>query len=94
MDQGEKRKANYSNSESNKRAKPSDEPKPSGFEKELANFDPIVSSKLKLRRPPLSPLNPSTDAVVFQQLDLDHYIGRRVVLFIYNFIVLSMHVCV
>ena len=73
MEQGEKRKLEYPNTD-NKRAK-SEETKPSGFENELANFDPIVSPKLKWRRPPLAALNPSKDAVVFQQLDLDHYIG-------------------
>lgn len=28
------------------------------------------------RRPPAPALNPSTDTLVFQQIDLDHYLGK------------------
>jgi hypothetical protein len=72
---GEKRKLDYPNS-NNKRTK-SEETKPSGFEKELAKFGPAESRALKWRRPPLPSLNASKDALVFQQLDLDHYIGKK-----------------
>lgn len=72
---GEKRKLDYPNS-NNKRTK-SEETKPSGFEKELAKFGPAESRALKWRRPPLPSLNASKDALVFQQLDLDHYIGQH-----------------
>jgi DNA polymerase delta subunit 1 len=33
----------------------------------------------KWARPDLPPINPKTDAVVFQQLDVDHYVGHPMV---------------
>lgn len=72
---GEKRKTDYPNSNGSKRAK-SDERKPSGFECELAKFGPTESRTSKWCRPPLPSLDISKDALIFQQLDLDHYIGK------------------
>jgi hypothetical protein len=33
-------------------------------------------TSIKWARPDLPPLNPKTDAVVFQQIDVDHYNGK------------------
>jgi hypothetical protein len=72
---GEKRKIDHSNSNA-KRTK-SEETKPSGFEQELAKLSSRSSRALKWCRPPLPSLNASNDALFFQQLDLDHYIGKK-----------------
>ena len=72
---GEKRKIDYPNSNA-KRTK-SEETKPSGFEEELAKLSGAESRALKWRRPPLPSLDASKDALVFQQLDLDHYVGNE-----------------
>lgn len=34
------------------------------------------STSQKWSRPDLPPINPKTDAVVFQQIDVDHYTGQ------------------
>lgn len=36
----------------------------------------LRTSHVKWARPNLPPINPKTDAVVFQQIDIDHYIGQ------------------
>ena len=71
---GEKRKLDHPYSD-NKRKKSSDV-KPSGFEVELAKLGPNESRSSKWHRPPLPSLDASKDALVFQQLDLEHYIGK------------------
>ena len=72
---GDKRKLDYPNS-NNKRSK-SEDTKPTGFEQELAKFGPAESRVSTWRRPALPSLDASKDALVFQQLDLDHYIGKQ-----------------
>lgn len=64
---------------------------PSTFEEELAMFESIdyeeggtsqlpssqggSQQRHKWRRPPLPNLDPSSDAIIFQQIDIDHYVG-------------------
>lgn len=75
MDRGsDKRNLDYPNS-ANKRAK-IEEARSSGFEEELAKLGSTESRTLKWRRPDLPFLDVSKDALIFQQLDLDHYIGK------------------
>eukprot|EP00057_Strongylocentrotus_purpuratus_P014925 XP_011669399.1 PREDICTED: DNA polymerase delta catalytic subunit-like [Strongylocentrotus purpuratus] len=43
----------------------------------LPSSDPKSQSKHpKWPRPPLAPIDPSKDSIVFQQIDLEHYIGK------------------
>ena len=51
------------------------------FEEELAMFDTQfnkTSSKSKLRRPPVRSIDPTKDSVVFQQIEVDHYVGSHI----------------
>ena len=76
---GEKRKTVEASTSSNKRAKGEDEPKGSRFEEELASIASkgARQSQSKWQRPLLPPLDPAKDSITFQQLDLDHYIGKN-----------------
>ncbi|XP_030845112.1 DNA polymerase delta catalytic subunit isoform X2 [Strongylocentrotus purpuratus] len=45
----------------------------------LPSSDPKSQSKHpKWPRPPLAPIDPSKDSIVFQQIDLEHYIGSHI----------------
>ena len=52
------------------------------FEDELALFESAEMEealrKQRWRRPSVSPFDPSTDPLIFQQIDIDHYIGEPI----------------
>ncbi|XP_046862075.1 DNA polymerase delta catalytic subunit-like [Xenia sp. Carnegie-2017] len=52
------------------------EVKPSGFERELAKLGIAENPTSKWRRPPLPVIDEANDNILFQQLDIDHYIGK------------------
>ncbi|XP_052225251.1 DNA polymerase delta catalytic subunit-like [Dreissena polymorpha] len=74
-----------------KKAKVEDEDE-MDFEAELAMMDDIdmggvevvgagpddVMTSAKWARPPVGPIDPAKDTITFQQIDLDHYIGRHI----------------
>lgn len=76
MDGTQKRKGSPDASSSAKRPR-NDDGKGGGFEEELAALD-FVNDKnpsAKWSRPAVPKLNPLTDDIVFQQLEVDNYIG-------------------
>ena len=81
MDGTQKRKGSPDQSSSAKRSRNENDSSSHGgsFEKELAAFreDTVAyrNPTANWPRPPVPSLNPSTDKIVFQQLELDHYVG-------------------
>ena len=88
MDGGQKRKSELSDSSSSKRQRSVESSPPNsqggGFEDELASLEPLdsgeqtsrASPSLKWPRPPVGAFDPAKDSVEFQQLEVDHYIGK------------------
>lgn len=74
---GEKRKPVDTLNSNNKRAKSEDDSQGSSFERELMTLASTSCLNTKWSRPSLPALDPKTDSVTFQQLDLDHYIGEK-----------------
>ncbi|XP_013790883.1 DNA polymerase delta catalytic subunit-like, partial [Limulus polyphemus] len=81
----------FQSSQSNKRSRRDDDNEPLDFEAELALMDSVeeeiqlesqgegpenLSTSSKWSRPTPPPLNPEKDSLVFQQLDIAHYIGQ------------------
>ncbi|XP_074639008.1 DNA polymerase delta catalytic subunit-like [Acropora palmata] len=83
MDGTQKRKGSPDQSSSAKRSRNENDSSSDGgsFEKELAAFreDTVAyrNPTANWPRPPVPNLNPSTDKIVFQQLELDHYVGKH-----------------
>lgn len=80
MDGTQKRKGSPEGSNSAKRPRNDDGNSGSqggGFEEELAALDraPDKNPAAKWPRPAVPKLNPSTDNIVFQQLEVDNYLG-------------------
>ena len=79
MESENKRKVDSQASSSAKRWR-GDEEDSSSFEKELATLASAktgqASRAARRRRPPLPTIDPNSDKIVFQQLDLEHYIGK------------------
>ena len=80
MDGTQKRKGSPDGSNSAKRARNDDGTSGSqggGFEEELAALDAVADRNPSATwpRPPVPNLNPSTDNIVFQQLEVDNYLG-------------------
>lgn len=80
MEGNQKRKGSPDASSSAKRSRNDDGISASqggGFEQELAGLDAAddKNPSSKWARPPVRKLNPSTDNIVFQQLEVDNYIG-------------------
>ena len=94
MDGTQKRKGSPDGSNSAKRARNDDGnsgSKGGGFEEELAAFDAVADKNpsTKWPRPPVPNLNPSTDNIVFQQLEVDNYLG----LYIYAYFSINLFLC-
>ena len=77
---GDKRKHDNANniSEDVHKRRKLNEVKPSGFERELAKLGIAENPTSKWRRPPLPVIDEANDNILFQQLDIDHYIGMTV----------------
>ena len=68
---------------SRKRVRSDDSEEPFSFEEELASFDSLKRSgsatcRFRWCRPDPPQISPAHDEVVFQQIDIDHYIGEPV----------------
>lgn len=76
MDGTQKRKGSQEGSSSAKRSR-NDEGTSSGFEEELASLGEISikNPQSKWPRPAVPKINASTDSIVFQQLEVDNYLG-------------------
>lgn len=85
MDGTQKRKGSPDQSSSAKRSRNENDSSSQGgsFEKELAAFreDTVAyrNPTASWPRPAVPNFNPSTDNIVFQQLELDHYIGMYMI---------------
>ena len=76
-----KRKNEEADSLSLKKARPQDDDSFGDvmtFEEELAMLDELEGSNAKVRRPPVRSIDPKKDAIVFQQLEVDHYVGTHI----------------
>ena len=80
MENGQKRKENSppSSSSSSKRRRGDEDGSEgaAGFERELAALQATADPTSKWSRPPVPSFDPATDAMVFQQLEVDHYTGE------------------
>ena len=76
MDGTQKRKGSQDGSSSAKRSR-HDDGTSGGFEEELASLGEvsIKNPQSKWPRPVVPKINASTDSIVFQQLEVDNYIG-------------------
>lgn len=76
MDSAQKRKGSEEVGSSAKRSR-HDEGNPRTFEEELALLGEVVDKDPahKWSRPAAPKLNPSSESLVFQQLEVDNYIG-------------------
>jgi len=80
-----KRKSEEELSFSQKKPKLNDESFGMSFEEELALLQSLegspseeISRAAKVRRPPVRSIDPQKDSVVFQQIEVDHYVGSHV----------------
>jgi len=86
MDGNQKRKGDFGESSTSKKAKNDDfmGVQPSRFESELASLHSsdagttsvALDPKTKWKRPPLPAIDPAKDSIEFQQLDVENYIGK------------------
>lgn len=87
MDSSQKRKVDFNETSSSKRSRNDDDFKgvqPSRFENELASLQDTDTTKAssrgnpkaKWKRPPVPTLRPEHDSIVFQQLDVENYVGK------------------
>ena len=76
MDATQKRKGSQDGSSSAKRSR-NDDGTSGSFEQELASLGEISikNPQSKWPRPAVPKINASTDSIVFQQLEVDNYIG-------------------
>lgn len=88
MDNSQKRKVDFDEASSSKRSRNDDDFKgvqPSRFETELASLQDTdttkdssrSSPKAKWKRPSVPSLRPDYDSIVFQQLDVENYVGKN-----------------
>ncbi|XP_031548890.1 DNA polymerase delta catalytic subunit-like [Actinia tenebrosa] len=86
MDNSQKRKVDFDEASSSKRSRNDDDFKgvqPSRFENELASLQDTDTTKdsnrgnpkAKWKRPPVPSIDPKQDSIVFQQLDVENYVG-------------------
>lgn len=79
MQNGQKRKENTAASSSAvKRRRQDDGPSQDAgsFEEELASLQQSTDPSSKWARPQVPAFDPAKEAIVFQQLEVDHYIGE------------------